>query len=180
VWLSYGWQGRIICSYPEALKSDFSQLISFLFSLIGATPFGFHDNIHRRLFCFSSLEQFCFFNSGLYFSPPKSHKMSAPTLESELSIEHLQLKKAALILRAVNHKLRQQLLQLLHQHGRMTVTTLYQKLHLEQPVASQHLAILRKAGFAIAERNGKFIFYSVNYKRLQELHRYAGQLLAAP
>jgi DNA-binding transcriptional ArsR family regulator len=103
--------------------------------------------------------------------------MPAPTLESELNIEHIPLKKGALILRAVNHKLRQQLLQLLHQQGRMTVTTLYQTLQLEQPVASQHLAILRKAGFVIAERNGKFIFYSVNYKRLREVHLYAGQFL---
>jgi DNA-binding transcriptional ArsR family regulator len=106
--------------------------------------------------------------------------MSAPTLESELNIEAIPLKKGALILRAVNHKLRQQLLQLLHQNGRMTVTTLYQKLQLEQSVASQHLAILRTAGFVIAERNGKFIFYTVNYKRLQEVHQCASQLLKTP
>ena len=106
--------------------------------------------------------------------------MPAPAPESDLPIEVTQLKKAALILRAVNHKLRQQLLQRLHQHGRMTVTTLYQQLHLEQSVASQQLAILRKAGLVLTERNGKFIFYSVNYKRLQEVHRYAGQLLKTP
>ena len=100
--------------------------------------------------------------------------------ESDLQIAVIPLKKAALILRAVNHKLRQQLLQLLHQHGRMTVTTIYQKLRLEQSVASQHLAILRKAGLVLTERNGKFIFYAVNYKRLQEVHQYASQLLTAP
>ncbi len=103
--------------------------------------------------------------------------MPVPALVSDLNIEIIQLKKAAHIIRAVNHKLRQQLLQQLHQNGRMTVTTLYQKLQLEQSVASQHLAILRKAGFVITERNGKFIFYSVNYKRLQEMHRYADLLL---
>jgi DNA-binding transcriptional ArsR family regulator len=103
--------------------------------------------------------------------------MPAPMLESDLRIEVIPLKKAALVLRVVNHKLRQQLLQLLHQQGRMTVTTLYQTLQLEQPVASQHLAILRKAGLVCTERNGKFIFYSVNYKRLQEVHQYASQLL---
>ena len=103
--------------------------------------------------------------------------MPAPTLESELNIEVIPLKKAALILRAVNHKLRQLLLQLLHQHGRMTVTTLYQKLQLEQPVASQHLAILRTAGLVLTERNGRSIFYSVNYKNLREVHLYASQLL---
>jgi DNA-binding transcriptional ArsR family regulator len=97
--------------------------------------------------------------------------------EVELKIDVLQLKKAALILRAINHKLRQQILKLLHQHGRMTVTEIYVKLRLEQSVASQHLAILRKAGFVDTLRDGKFIYYSVNYERLAEAHEFAKQLL---
>lgn len=97
--------------------------------------------------------------------------------EVELKIDVLQLKKAALILRAVNHKLRQQILKLLHQHGKMTVTEIYVKLRLEQSVASQHLAILRKAGFVDTFRDGKFIYYSVNHERLTEAHEFAKQLL---
>lgn len=97
--------------------------------------------------------------------------------EVELKIDVLQLKKAALILRAVNHKLRQQILKLLHQHGKMTVTEIYVKLRLEQSVASQHLAILRKAGFVDTQRDGKFIYYSVNHDRLTEAHEFAQQLL---
>lgn len=97
--------------------------------------------------------------------------------EVELKIDVLQLKKAALILRAVNHKLRQQILKLLHQHGKMTVTEIYVKLRLEQSVASQHLAILRKAGFVDTQRDGKFIYYSVNLERLTEAHEFAKQLL---
>lgn len=97
--------------------------------------------------------------------------------EVELKIDVLQLKKAALILRAVNHKLRQQILKLLHQHGKMTVTEIYVKLRLEQSVASQHLAILRKAGFVDTQRDGKFIYYSVNHARLTEAHEFAQQLL---
>lgn len=94
-----------------------------------------------------------------------------------MKIDVLQLKKAALILRAVNHKLRQQMLKLLHQHGKMTVTEIYVKLRLEQSVASQHLAILRKAGFVDTQRDGKFIYYSVNHERLTEAHEFAQQLL---
>ena len=84
---------------------------------------------------------------------------------SELRIDVIQLKKAALILRAVNHKLRQQIMRLIHQHGKITVTEIYVKLRLEQSVASQHLAILRKAGFVSTLRDGKFIFYSVMRKK---------------
>ncbi|MDB5252698.1 MAG: helix-turn-helix transcriptional regulator, partial [Flaviaesturariibacter sp.] len=72
--------------------------------------------------------------------------------ESELKIDVLTLKKAALVLRAVNHKLRQQILKLIHQKGKITVTEIYVKLRLEQSVASQHLAILRKAGFVTTIR----------------------------
>jgi len=100
-----------------------------------------------------------------------------PIMETELKIEMLQLKKAALILRAINHKLRQQILKLIHQNGKMTVTEIYVQLRLEQSVASQHLAILRKAGFVNTIRDGKFIHYSVNHNRLAEVHQFSQQLL---
>ena len=73
---------------------------------------------------------------------------------TQLKIDLLNVKKAALILRAVNHKLRQQILKLIDEHGKMTVTEIYVKLRLEQSVASQHLAILRKAGFVKTTRDG--------------------------
>jgi DNA-binding transcriptional ArsR family regulator len=102
---------------------------------------------------------------------------TSPTTETELKIDLLQLKKAALILRAVNHKLRQQILKLIYQNEKMTVTEIYVQLRLEQSVASQHLAILRKAGFVNTIRDGKFIYYSVNNDRLAEVHQFSVQLL---
>jgi DNA-binding transcriptional ArsR family regulator len=96
---------------------------------------------------------------------------------SELKVDIIQLKKAALVLRAINHKLRQQILKLVHQQGKMTVTEIYVKLRLEQSVASQHLAILRKAGFVNTLRDGKFIYYSVNYSRLDQVHSIVHDLL---
>ncbi|HVG16806.1 MAG TPA: metalloregulator ArsR/SmtB family transcription factor [Chitinophagaceae bacterium] len=97
--------------------------------------------------------------------------------QPELKIDVIQLKKAALILRAVNHKLRQQILKLINNQDRMTVTEIYVKLRLEQSVASQHLAILRKAGFVATVRDGKFIYYSVNHARLDEVHNFVHELL---
>ena len=105
--------------------------------------------------------------------------METIAIETNLQIEVLELKKTALILRAINHPLRQQMLRLLHQNKQMTVTSLYVKLHLEQSVASQHLAILRKAGFVNTTRDGKCIYYSVNYERLQELHFIAAVLISS-
>lgn len=97
--------------------------------------------------------------------------------KEELVLDTLALKKSALIFRAVNHKLRQRILQFIHQNGRITVTQIYKKLRLEQSVTSQHLAILRKANFVITERDGRFIFYSVNYPYLKHIHKIADSLL---
>ncbi|HWJ27888.1 MAG TPA: metalloregulator ArsR/SmtB family transcription factor [Flavisolibacter sp.] len=86
--------------------------------------------------------------------------------QKPLIIEEIPLKKSALVLRAINHRLRQQILKLIHTKGRMTVTEIYAQLKLEQSVASQHLAILRKAGYVETLRDGKFIYYSVNYQKI--------------
>lgn len=96
---------------------------------------------------------------------------------TSLKVDLLSVKKAALILRAVNHKLRQEILKLIDEHGKVTVTELYVQLRLEQSVASQHLAILRKAGFVKTTRDGKFIYYSVNVARMQDLNKFVEQLL---
>ena len=94
-----------------------------------------------------------------------------------VKVDLMNLKKAAVILRAINHKLRQQMLRLLDEHKRLTVTELYIHLRLEQSVASQHLAILRRAGFVKTQRDGKFIYYMVNSDRLSEVNRFIGELL---
>jgi len=94
-----------------------------------------------------------------------------------LNVDLHNVKKATLVLRAINHKLRQQILKLIEESGRMTVTEIYVKLRLEQSVASQHLAILRKAGFVKTERDGKFIYYSVNNDRLEELNKFVQDLV---
>ena len=59
------------------------------------------------------------------------NQMEAITMETAFHIEVLKVKKAALVLRAINHPLRQQILRLLHQNAQMTVTSIYSKLSLE-------------------------------------------------
>ncbi|MEN9599942.1 MAG: hypothetical protein RL596_2263 [Bacteroidota bacterium] len=94
-----------------------------------------------------------------------------------VKVDFLHTKKAALILRSINHKLRQQIIKLLDEHTKMTVTELYVKLRLEQSVASQHLAILRRAGIVSTSREGKFIYYGVNYTRLHEVSGFVKALV---
>jgi DNA-binding transcriptional ArsR family regulator len=81
-----------------------------------------------------------------------------------------------LVLRAVNHKLRQRIIDLLEDNDSMTVTDMYIKLRLEQSVASQHLAILRRAGVVITDRQGKYIYYSIDKDRLNQISRLVEEL----
>ena len=97
---------------------------------------------------------------------------------SSIKIDYYNVKKAALTLRALNHKLRQQLLKLIDEEQRITVTEIYVRLRLEQSVASQHLAILRKAGIVTTQREGKFIYYVINHKRIEEINQFVNNLVA--
>jgi DNA-binding transcriptional ArsR family regulator len=104
--------------------------------------------------------------------------METIATDRNLHINDLEIKKAALVFRAVNHPLRQQMLRLLDQNKQLTVTSLYGKLNLEQSVASQHLAILRKAGLVSTKRDAKFIYYAVSYQKLEQMHSIAAQLIS--
>ncbi|HMV15778.1 MAG: helix-turn-helix transcriptional regulator [Chitinophagales bacterium] len=98
-------------------------------------------------------------------------------VQPELKIDLQILRKSVLVLRSVNHKLRQEIIQLIDKNGKMTVTDLYIKLRIEQSVASQHLALLRRAGVVVTSRDGKYIYYSVDHERLDEISRLLSELV---
>jgi len=87
------------------------------------------------------------------------------------------VKKTTLIFRALNHTLRQKILVLLLEKEQLTVTELFHELKLEQSVASQHLAILRRTGFVKTKREGKFVWYMANPERLDQIRSCIGILL---
>lgn len=87
--------------------------------------------------------------------------MSTTTIPFLQQAETATIKGAAHTLRAINHPLRQKMLRLIQKKGSINVTDMYHALQLEQSVASQHLAILRKAGVVNTERSGKEILYSI-------------------
>lgn len=95
----------------------------------------------------------------------------------ELELKTLELKKAASIIRAINHPLRQSMIKLIHKEGSVIVTDIYTKLKVEQSIASQHLAILRTAGYVITDRQGKFIYYKINYKRFNDVETFMEKIL---
>ncbi len=95
----------------------------------------------------------------------------------QIKLDYVAVKNAAMTLRAINHKLRQQIVKLLEENKRMNVTDIYVKLRLEQSVASQHLAILRRANIVITERDGKFIHYALNHARIAAVAKFVNELV---
>lgn len=96
--------------------------------------------------------------------------------KADITLDYAELRKAVLVLRAINHKLRQRIIDLLEQHEKMTVTDIYIKMRLEQSVASQHLAILRRANVLKTERQGKFIYYSIDKDRMEQISKLIDEL----
>lgn len=92
-----------------------------------------------------------------------------PEEGEEIKLDYNALRRTVLVVRAVDHKLRQQIIKMLDESPHLTVTEIYIKLRIEQSIASQHLSILRRSGVLLAKRSGKFIYYSLNKERLTEI-----------
>jgi DNA-binding transcriptional ArsR family regulator len=97
----------------------------------------------------------------------------------EIKLEPDNLRQVVLALRAINHTDRQLILSLLTEAGEMTVKDLFIKLKVDQSIASQHLAILRRSNIVNFERRGKNIFYSVNQERLDKINEMLDNIVTA-
>lgn len=99
--------------------------------------------------------------------------------QDQIKLDYVAVKSAAMTLRAINHKLRQQIIRLLNENNTMKVTEIYVKLRLEQSVASQHLAILRRANVVNTIRDGKFIHYSLNHNKIASVAKFVNDMIGA-
>lgn len=101
----------------------------------------------------------------------KTKQKPKPTAKAKLTLQLDELKKAAHALRAVNHKVRQQILSLIHENGEIKVSDIYAKLKMEQSLTSSYLAVLRGANLVKTRREGQSIFYSVNYDHVTQMEK---------
>ena len=72
---------------------------------------------------------------------------------------------------------RVRILELLQEHGELTVGELVSLLDVPQPKVSNHLACLRWCGFAVRERRHPRVYYRVADERVLELLQLARALL---
>ncbi|GDX51677.1 hypothetical protein LBMAG27_07240 [Bacteroidota bacterium] len=110
---------------------------------------------------------------------PETSNVVSENNKTEFTLFDADLtKKAAAIMRAMNHKLRHTILTFIDNAGSTNVTAIYKALNIEQSVASQHLAIMRRAKIVIATRTGKQILYSVNHDRINLYMNKVKEILA--
>ena len=79
-----------------------------------------------------------------------------------------KLRNSTEVLRAIAHPLRLEMLQYIDTNKSANVHQIYTALKLEQSIASQHLRILRQTGLVKTAREGKFIYYLVDYTKIEE------------
>lgn len=84
----------------------------------------------------------------------------------KIDINLLQLKKSAEILRALSHRMRMNIINLLIDNGELHVQEIYKRLNLDQSIVSQQLRILKDADLVNNRRDGKQIFYTANLDNL--------------
>ncbi len=65
------------------------------------------------------------------------------------------------IFQALAHPTRIAIIELLRDEGDVPVTAVYERLGLEQPNASQHLAVLRAKHLVVARKHGNQVYYSL-------------------
>lgn len=85
----------------------------------------------------------------------------------KVNIDNDKLQLSSEILRAIAHPLRLQILEFIDQNKKINVNKIYNTLKLEQSITSQHLRILRDTEILETKRTGKYIFYNLNYPRIE-------------
>lgn len=99
------------------------------------------------------------------------------TKTEALEIQSGILLEASLFFEAANHPLRRQLLCLLDEEERLPVAAICRKLQFEEEDCFRHLSVLCRADLVVMEKEGKQVFYAVNYPRLDQLCACAEALL---
>lgn len=92
----------------------------------------------------------------------KEHTMR----KAKINLGNDKLKVSAEVLRALAHPLRMKILEFIDRNESTHVNKIYNTLNLEQSITSQHLRILRNAELVHTRREGKFIYYSINYDKI--------------
>jgi DNA-binding transcriptional ArsR family regulator len=100
------------------------------------------------------------------------------TMTNELPYTFQFLESSTETLRAIAHPHRLLIMEMLYHGKSLNVTEIYEKLGIEQAVASHHLRILKDRGVVQVRRDGKNSNYSLTDERYYKIIQVLSELLS--
>jgi ArsR family transcriptional regulator len=98
---------------------------------------------------------------------------------TKVTFQQEKLQVSTELMRALAHPLRMKILEFLDQNKNIQVNQIYNTLKIEQSIASQHLRILKNAGVLVADKDGKYMHYNIDYQRVSNavkaINRFMGK-----
>lgn len=98
---------------------------------------------------------------------------------TKVTFQQEKLQVSTELMRALAHPLRLKILEFLDQNKNIQVNQIYNTLKIEQSIASQHLRILKNAGVLVADKDGKYMHYNIDYQRVSNavkaINRFIGK-----
>lgn len=98
-------------------------------------------------------------------------------MAAELPYTFQFLETATEMLRAVAHPHRLLIIEMLYQQKSLNVTEIYERLNIEQAVASHHLRILKDRGIVQVKRDGKNSNYSLTSEEYYKILEVLGKVV---
>jgi DNA-binding transcriptional ArsR family regulator len=92
-------------------------------------------------------------------------------------IDDILVERAVRRLGILTHYVRMQIIDLLFERKGMTVSDIYETLHILQPEASQHLTLLKEYGFIRKERINNKNYYFVNEAEFNKVMRLVDEVV---
>ncbi len=98
---------------------------------------------------------------------------------TKVTFQQEKLTVSTELMRALAHPLRLRILEFLDQNKNIQVNQIYNTLKIEQSSASQHLRILKNAVVLVADKDGKYMHYTIDYQRVSNavkaINRFMGK-----
>ena len=95
--------------------------------------------------------------------------MIEPILKRSRRLDAKKLATMAVVMKAIAHPLRLQVLEFLENKEPQTVTALLEHTGVEQSLLSHHLAELKKKKVVSTHREGKHIYYALSLKEISKI-----------
>lgn len=98
--------------------------------------------------------------------------------KTKVVFDSVKLDYSTELMRALAHPLRLRIIEYIDSQSSTNVNSIYNTLGLEQSITSQHLRILKLAKVLKGTKDGKYMFYSVNYDVVERAHNAVNKFLA--